>query len=113
MNKQRFIITCTTDWCSMDNEFPALAENESDLWEYADELAVNNLMAYVSMDELAEYLGYYEDDYDPDEWQILLDNIEISDYVRYTIEPFEGTNEGWNELIKYHGEVYEEKSKEN
>ena len=107
MNKQRFIITCTTEWCGMDSEFPALAEHESDLLEYADELAVNNLMSYMSMDDIAEDLGYNEEDYDPEEWQDLLDSIEISSYVNYTIEPFEGTDEEWNELINYHGKVYE------
>lgn len=109
MNKQRFIITCTTDWCGMDNEYLALADCEEDLEEYADELAVDNLMSYVSMDELAEDLGYYEDKYEGD-WQDLLDSIEPSNYVRSSIEPFEGTDEEWNELIKYYG--YEENSEE-
>lgn len=104
MSKKRFIIHCSTDWCGMDNDYPALAEKESDLWDIADQLAIDNLYNYVSQNELAEDLGIYEEDYDDyDEYQAAVDEIDPMNYVSATIEPFEGGDVDWQYLIDENG----------
>lgn len=106
--KQRFIIHCTTDWCGIDNDYPALAKDESDLYDLADNLAVDNLMSYMSLDEIAEENGIIEDNYD--DWEDYAndrDNIDITQYCRSNIELFDNTDEEWNNLINFYGGVYE------
>lgn len=104
MNKKRFIIHCTTDWCGMDNDYPALADTEGYLYEFADDLAIDNILKYIDKFEIAEEEDIYEDDYDNyDDYLEAVDNVDISKYVRSTIEPFTGTDEEWNELVKENG----------
>lgn len=104
MNKQRFLINCTTSWCGTDNDYPALAEKESDLYEYAEEIVVNNLLCYMDKDELAEELGILEEDYESDaDYCAARDEINIRSYCDYTIESFTGTDEEWNSLINDSG----------
>lgn len=84
----------------MDNDYPALAEKESDLWEVADQLAIDNLYIYMSQEELAEECGIYEDDYeDSDEYQIAIEEINPEEYVNVTIEPFTGGDVDWQCLV--------------
>lgn len=109
MSKKRFIIKVTTNWCGMDNDYPALAEKESDLWEVADQLAIDNLYAYMSQEELAEECCIYEDNYkDPDEYQSDVDSINPEDYVNATIELFTRGDVDWQCLVNdNHGEIIE------
>ena len=102
-NKQRFLINCTTNWCGMDNSYPVIAESEDKLYEYADNLAIDNLMSYIDLDEIAEEQGYYADEMEEDEYEKIKDNIELSEYVNYNIELFDGTEEEWKELCEYQG----------
>ena len=98
-SKKRYIVHCTTDWYGMDNDYPVLANSIEEVESIADNLAIDNLFVYVTIDELAEYLDYDSDNYTFEEWVDLLDNIDPSSYVQTIIDEFDGDDEKWEQLI--------------
>lgn len=59
---KRFLIHVSTNWCGMDDTFRAMAENDYELDEIADQLAYENFQSYGCEDDIAEEFGYDPDD---------------------------------------------------
>lgn len=78
---KRFLIHVTTAWCGMDQEYVAIAHNEGELEDIAQQLAYNNFI----------------------EFDLLQQIVEKGDYYSYTIEEWDETRPehewGWYELI--------------
>lgn len=51
---KRFLIHVSTYWCGMDDTFRAVAEDETQLWDLAEELAYQNFQSYGLDEEIAE-----------------------------------------------------------
>lgn len=51
---KKFIIRVETEWCGEDNAFAAIAEEESELWQIADELAYENFNSFDGWDSVAD-----------------------------------------------------------
>lgn len=100
---KRFIIHVSTSWCGMDAEYRALAEEERDLWELADDLARNNFDSYDCSDDIAMEQGYDPDEMTDEDWDRLWENVDESEYYSSYVEEFEGDDEEWEE---YGGEIY-------
>lgn len=94
---KRFLIHVSTSWCGMDDTFRAMAENDYELDEIADQLAYENFQSYGCENDIAEEFGYDSDDMEDELWE------QTSDYYHYTIEEFVGDDEEWEE---YGGEIY-------
>lgn len=47
---KRYLIHVTTNWCGMDQDYPAIAKDESDLDEIASDLALDNFNGFWIMD---------------------------------------------------------------
>lgn len=54
---KRFIITVSTNWCGMDEEYAAVAEHAEDLHDVAEELAYANFLSYNLWEDIAEENG--------------------------------------------------------
>lgn len=54
--KKKFIIEVSTAWCGEDNQFGALAEDESELWDIVDSVAYNNFTDFDGAKRVAEEL---------------------------------------------------------
>lgn len=54
--KKKFIIEVSTEWCGMDNQYGAFAEDESELWEIAGELAYDNFNSFCCNEYIADEL---------------------------------------------------------
>lgn len=59
---KRFLIHVSTYWCGMDDTFRAVAEDETQLWDLAEELAYQNFQSYGLDEEIAEDQGYNPDE---------------------------------------------------
>lgn len=103
---KRFLIHVSTAWCGMDNTFRAVAENESDLYDVAQDLAYENFQSYGCEDDIAEQEGYDPDEMEASDWDELWETVDESQYYDFSIEEFEGDDEEWE---GYGGEIYEEK----
>lgn len=100
---KRFLIHVRTNWYGMDDTFCAMADNEYDLDEIAEQLAYENFQSYNCDNDIAEEYGYDPDDMKEEDWDELWGNVNESDYYYYDIEEFNGTDEEWEE---YNGEIY-------
>lgn len=98
---KRFLIHVKTNWCGMDNTFHAMAENEYDLNEIANQLAYENFQSYSCDNDIAEEFGYDPDNMKDEDWDELWENVDERDYY-YDIEEFNGDDEEWEE---YNGEI--------
>lgn len=54
--KKKFIIEVGTAWCGEDNQFGALAENESEIWDVANSAAYDNFSDFNGREGIAEEL---------------------------------------------------------
>lgn len=54
--KKKFIIEVSTAWCGEDNQFGALAENESEIWDVANSAAYDNFSDFNGREGIAEEL---------------------------------------------------------
>ena len=100
---KRFLIHVETEWVGTDETYRAEAESREDLYEIAEQLALENLLACGFEETIAE-----EHNYDPDmmtdsDWDELWDIVDESEYYSWTIEEFKGTDEEWEE---YGGQIY-------
>lgn len=100
---KRFLIHVETEWVGTDEIYRAEAESREDLYEIAEQLALENFLACGFEETIAE-----EHNYDPDmmtdsDWDELWDIVDESEYYSWTIEEFKGTDEEWEE---YGGQIY-------
>ena len=100
---KRFLIHVETEWVGTDETYRAEAESKEDLYEIAEQLALENFLACGFEETIAE-----EHNYDPDmmtdsDWDELWDIVDESEYYSWTIEEFKGTDEEWEE---YGGQIY-------
>lgn len=100
---ERFLIHVSTNWCGMDNTFRAIAENECDLYDIAQDLAYENFQSYECDDYIAEEEGYNLDEMEDSDWDKLWETVDESQYYNFDIEKFEGNDNEWEE---YGGEIY-------
>lgn len=103
---KRFLIHCDTCWCGMNNTFRVLAEKESDVEDYACDLAYDNFLEYAGYDDILEDLGYDLEEISDEERDKVLSDIQEADYWWYTIEECEDDEE-WD---NYSDEITELKS---
>jgi hypothetical protein len=97
----RFLIHVTTNWCGMDQEYAAIAEQESDLWDLAGQLAYDNFSEFNCLEEvLSELFPEVEDEEYSDEQRDEAAEVE-GDYYGWIIEEFERPDEEfeWYELV--------------
>lgn len=99
---KRFLIHVSTEWCGMDDTFRAMAENDYELEEIADQLAYENFQSYSCERDIAEEFGYDPDDMEDEDWDKLWEQTSESDYYSHTIEEFVGDDEEWS---SYGGEI--------
>lgn len=92
---KRFFIHCDTCWCGMGNTFRVLAEKESDVEDYACDLAYENFLEYAGYDDILEDLGYDLEEISDEERDKVLSEIQECDYWWYDIEECEDDEE-WN-----------------
>ena len=100
---ERFLIHVSTNWCGMDSTFRAIAENECDLYDIAQDLAYENFQSYICDDYIAEEEGYDPDEMEDSDWDKLWETVDESQYYDFDIEKFEGDDKEWEE---YGGEIY-------
>ena len=108
MNKElkRFVIHVSTDWCGTDDDYPAMAEDESDLWDLAAELAYDNFQSYDLWSDIAAEYGYDTDEMTSEDWDELQSKVNEAEYYNSYIEEFDGDEEDWNLLVKSTGQIY-------
>lgn len=92
---KRFIIHVETNWCGMWADYAAYAEKESDLDELAQQLAYANFEMFSLEDAIAESNGYNPEEMTDGDWDRLWQDVNESDYYRYTIEEFDEVNDTW------------------
>lgn len=68
---KRFLIHVSTSWCGMDDTFRAMAENDYELDEIANQLAYENFQFYDCENDIAEEFGYDPDDMEDEDWDKL------------------------------------------
>lgn len=100
---KRFLIHVSTYWCGMDETFRAIAEEEVELWDLAEELAYQNFLSYGLEAEIAEDQGYDPDKMSQEDWDEMWEITDESTYYSHSIEEFDGTDAEWEE---YGGEIY-------
>ena len=100
---KRFLIHVETEWVGTDETYRAEAESREDLYEIAEQLALENFLACGFEETIAEERGYDPDKMTDDDWNELWDIVDESEYYSWTIEEFKGTNEEWEE---YGGQIY-------
>lgn len=98
---KKFIIKVTTNWCGMDQEYAAIAEDEKDLDDTAAELAYNNFADFDLLKEVTAELFPDVDDEEFTDDQVDA-AIEVEgEYYSYTIEEFDENTHGqweWYDL---------------
>ena len=90
---KRYLIHVTTNWCGMDQDYPAIAKDESDLDEIASDLALDNFNGFGLWTEVAESEDLDPDEMTSDEWDEFIEGQNVWDYCGYSIEEFEGSEE--------------------
>lgn len=103
---KRFIIHVSTNWCGMDQEYPALAEREIDLWDLAEELAYQNFTNFGLWEDIAEEHGYDTSEMTDEDWDELQSSVDDCEYYSSHVEEFTGDEEEWNNLVHNAGQVY-------
>lgn len=87
-NMKRFLITVSTNWCGMDQEYAAMAESEWDLEDIAEQLAYDNFLDYDLWRDIAEDNGYDPDEMTNEEWDDFQMSVDESFYYNHTIDEF-------------------------
>lgn len=102
--KNKYLIHVTTNWCGMDDTFRAVANNEEELYDLAEQLAYDNFESYDLWNEIAKEEGYEPDEMSENDWDNLYNTIDETNYYGFIVEKFTGDDEEWNE---YGGTIYE------
>lgn len=93
MNK--YLITCSTNWCGMDNSFTAIAKTQDELDSIANELAYENFTNFGGFDLILELLYPEEDEYTED---MMEDAVEVEgEYYGFTIDLFDEDEDDWDD----------------
>lgn len=100
---KKYIIYVSTHWCGMNESYRAVAEEECELDEIAEELAYENFISYGGDSLMAEENGYDPEFMKEEDWDNLYEDVNETDYYNYNIKPFKGTDEEWEEEG---GEIY-------
>lgn len=103
---KRFIIHVSTNWCGMDNDYPAMAKNESDLWDLAEELAYDNFQSYDLWSDIAAEYGYDTEEMTDEDWDELQSKVDEAEYYNSYIEEFDGDEEDWDCLVEDAERIY-------
>lgn len=90
---KRFIITVTTNWRGMDQEYAAVAKDASDLDDIAEELAYDNFSKFDLWNQIAREYSYDPYEMTADDWDELTASVNEQEYYRYCINEFNGTEE--------------------
>lgn len=98
---KRFIIHVETNWCGMWEDFRAVAEKESDLYDTAEDLSYDNYESHGCAEYVAEEQGYEVSEMTDSDWSRLWEDVYEGDYYSYSIEEFTGTDEEWEEFGGY------------
>lgn len=106
VNLKRFVIHVSTNWCGMDQEYPAVAESESAIWDLAEQLAYDNFQSYDLWVDIAAEYGYDTDEMTDEDWDTLQSEVDEAEYYSSNIEEFNGDEEEWNDLVHDAGQVY-------
>ena len=80
---KRFLINVSTSWCGEEESYSAIADNEEDLYDVADELAYENFSEFGGREKLSEELYPDLDITDDDaieEADIQIDEVEHEHY---------------------------------
>ena len=93
---KRFLIHVTTAWCGMDSTFRAIAGNECDLYDTAQDLAYENFQSYDCKYDIAEEEGYDPDEMEDSDWDKLWETVDESQYYDYIIEEFKRDDKEWD-----------------
>lgn len=99
----RYLINVSTNWCGMDYTYPAVANNEEELWDIAQQLAYDNFESYNLWEEIAKEEGYEPEEMSEAEWDNLYETVDETNYYGFSIEEFDGDDEEWE---SYGKEVY-------
>lgn len=102
---KKFLIHVSTNWCGMDQTYPAIAESEVDLEELAESLAQGNFENFGLWDDVAEELGYNLDEMSEEDWDSVYEHS-IWDYCSYYIEEFNEDEDDWNSYVHDNGFIY-------
>lgn len=98
---KKFIIEIGTNWCGEDEEYAALAEKESDLWDIAEQYAYDNFAAFGGFETLLEEEFGYKEEYSEEE----MDEISLieGEYYSFSIkEVIDEEDEDRWEMYKTH-----------
>lgn len=90
----------------MDQEYPAVAESESAIWDLAEQLAYDNFQSYDLWVDIAAEYGYDTDEMTDEDWDTLQSEVDEAEYYSSNIEEFNGDEEEWNDLVHDAGQVY-------
>ena len=104
-NFNKYIIHIETAWCGEYNDYTAIAEDEVDLLNLAEELAYQNFADFSGFNQILEDLfqDQLEEGEDYTDEMISIAENEEHDYYSSTISLFEGTDEEW----EYYDLVYD------
>ena len=100
---KRFLINVYTNWCGEDNDFSAIANDESELRNIASNLAYDNFTSFTGFEGILEELfpEVEEGEYTEEQTDEAIDSE--SEYYGYTIEEWDETRPeeewDWYELI--------------
>lgn len=96
----RYLIHVSTNWCGMDDTFRAIANNEEELYDLAEQLAYNNFESYDLWEEIAREEGYEPDEMSENDWDNLYKTVDETNYYGFFIEEFNGDDEEWESYGK-------------
>jgi hypothetical protein len=98
----RFLIHVTTAWCGMDQDYAAIANNEEELEDIAQNAAYDNFADFDCLEQAIEdeYPDVDSDDITDEMKDVVIEKER--DYYGYSIEPWDEERPeeewGWYEL---------------
>lgn len=101
MSFKKYILHVETYWCGEDNDYAIIADENSDIDNFCQDVAYNNFMEYSGFDEVLNTL-FPEQDGIYTEEQIDEANDVEGEYYSWTLEEFDENGESkweWYELI--------------
>ncbi len=104
--ENKYLIHVSTNWCGMEKTYRAIADNEEELWDLAEQLAYDNFdsYSYKLWPEIAREEGYEPDEMSEEDWDNLYETVDETNYYGFIIEKFTGDDKEWDE---YGGTIYE------
>lgn len=100
---KKYIIRVYTNWCGMDQEYAAIAEDKGKLENKAEELAYDNFSSFDCIYDVADELFPNEEEFSED--QLEAAEAISGEYYGYAIDEFDEDSDGPWELYEL---IYEE-----